>query len=213
MASKKSRRHRAPQPKQQPEVPPDAQPSDQFDGVSAELRAIIDDALANPTEVGRWRIAISALISAGRLAEADLLVERASEEIQTDEAMMAQWAEAARRQNTWPEALRRAELLIARYPDTARHHMFAIYGVDRVLGYDAALARIHAWMERFPGDVHITGPAADVALRREDWSRAVEFLDMYAAVGPLDERQAQQRAMALSKVAATGVAAESQTED
>lgn len=213
MASKKSRRHRAPLPKKQLKAPLSAPPSDQFEGVSAELRAIIDDAVANPDDVNRWRIAISGLVSRGLSAEADQLVERAPEAIRTDEEIMSHWADSARRQNSWPEALRRAELLIAHYPDTARHRMFVIYSTDRVLGYEAALSHVHAWLERFSRDIHITGPAADIAMRHEDWPRALEFLDMYEAVSPLDEMRTQQRARALRNVAAREAVPELRPED
>ena len=127
-----------------------------------------------------WFDKVTKLREDGALDELDYLFVDPPRPVAADLGILSIWASVPRIRRDWPEALRRARLLIDRWPHHSKPWLHAIYAIDQVYGYHAVLDKIQELMVRFPDDPNIIGPSADVATQRRDWERAVQLWQHYA---------------------------------
>jgi tetratricopeptide (TPR) repeat protein len=137
-----------------------------------------------PEDPQGWFISVSMLRELRRFDDLDALLLGASEDIFFDYGIMSIWASIPRIQREWPEALRRAQQMIDRYPDGSKGYHHAIYAIDQLRDYEWTLREIDELMHRFPDDHNIIAPAADVAMRHNDWDRATALWERFEKLYP-----------------------------
>jgi tetratricopeptide (TPR) repeat protein len=117
--------------------------------------------------------AAAALIEAGRLDEADELLNTAVERFPAEVAAAMEWARLPERRENWTLAATRWETVVARFPNNPESYA----GLGNVLMLGSRLAEAQMLLKaagaQFPNDVEIAAAAARVAERGADWPQAL----------------------------------------
>jgi tetratricopeptide (TPR) repeat protein len=117
--------------------------------------------------------AAAALIEAGRLDEADALLNTAVERFPAEVAAAIEWARLPERRENWTLAATRWETVVARFPNNPDSYA----GLGNVLMLGSRLAEAQILLKaagaQFPNDVEIAAAAARVAERGADWPQAL----------------------------------------
>jgi tetratricopeptide (TPR) repeat protein len=137
--------------------------------------------------LGRWRqvmarfptnaVAISgagtALTHLGRFEEADEFLSAALSTLENSSDVAVTYARVAHRRRDWPEALRRWELVVSRFPDNIDGVAGVCTAFEHLNKFDEWEQRLGPAVARFPNNVAFATDYARAATRRSDWPEAL----------------------------------------
>lgn len=152
----------------------------------------------SPAEMLEWFDLFNRLRAEGHLDEVDAAWAGAPAEVRADFGIVSVWASIPRMKNDGPEMLRRAEWMVALYPDQPKPIAHLVFALAATGQYPALCARIDDWETRWPGNWEILGAVADVAQGNRDPQRAVALWERMAVERPEFYLAVQRRSHAIA---------------
>jgi tetratricopeptide (TPR) repeat protein len=136
----------------------------------------------------------------GRFEEAESVLAAALERFQSDVQIAVEYARVAHRQGSWPEALRRWEVVTARFPADADGISGTGAALQLLGRLDDAEALLATAVDRFPVQPQIAIEYARVAHRRQDWPEALRRWQLVMGRFPGNADGASGAAVALEQL-------------
>src|SRR4051812_43394503 len=123
--------------------------------------------------VGEYASEAVQLRESGRLEQAEALLSEAIERFAAEPRPRVEWALLAHAHHDWPEAVRRWELVRAKFPNEAAAYAFGAAGLRELDQYEEAETLLDAGRERFPDNLGIACEHAWLATHSRAWAKAL----------------------------------------